>query len=162
MIRMVIAIGRMPGKQGQAQERQELRQTDQAQIEHPAGQVIDLPAHRDDFYLLQRDGAQEPAPPHSRRSRAAAEARKRVAPSKPSALKLRMIVGPAAERPVVFALGLGDRQVVDARDPQAHQAVLVELPVLVAVAAEPLAAVVVPFIGEAHGDAVAREGPQLP
>ena len=37
----------------------------------------------------------------------------------------------------------------------------VELPVLVAVGAEPLAGVVVPLVGEAHGDAVVGEGPEL-
>src|SRR5512144_373448 len=72
-----------------------------------------------------------------------------------------MVVGPAAQGPVVLALALGDRGVVDARDAQAHQPVLVELPVLVAVAAEPVAAVVVPLVGEAHGDAVVAERPQL-
>ena len=44
---------------------------------------------------------------------------------------------------------------------QPHQAVLVELPVLVAVAAEPVAAVVVPFVGEAHRDAVVAKRPDL-
>src|SRR5690348_13330927 len=72
-----------------------------------------------------------------------------------------MIVGPAAQRPVVFALALPDRQVVDAGDAQAHQPLGVEFPVLVAVAAEPVAAVVVPFIGEADGDAVLAEGPDF-
>ncbi len=42
-----------------------------------------------------------------------------------------------------------------------HQAVLVEFPVLVPVGAIPLAGIVVPFIGEAHGDTVPREGPDL-
>ena len=37
----------------------------------------------------------------------------------------------------------------------------VELPVLVAVAAEPAAAVVMPFVGEAHGNAVVTERPDL-
>ena len=32
--------------------------------------------------------------------------------------------------------------------------VLVEFPVLVAIAAKPVSAIVVPFVGEAHGDAV--------
>src|SRR5229473_7345749 len=36
-----------------------------------------------------------------------------------------------------------------------------ELPVLVAVAAEPIAAVVVPFVGEAYGDAILAEGPDF-
>src|SRR4029077_16956982 len=72
-----------------------------------------------------------------------------------------MIVGTPPERPVIFARALLDWQIVDAGDAPAHQAVLVEFPVLVAVAAEPGAAVVVPFIGEAHGDAVLAEGPDF-
>src|SRR5262245_59538644 len=48
--------------------------------------------------------------------------------------------------PVVFAVGRLDRQVVDAGVAQAHQAFGVELPVLVAVRAEPVAGVVVPFV----------------
>ena len=38
---------------------------------------------------------------------------------------------------------------------------LVELPILIAVAAKPAAAVVVPLVGEAHGDAVLAECPEL-
>src|SRR5260221_8025822 len=72
-----------------------------------------------------------------------------------------MIVGPATGRPVILALAVRDAEIVDAGDAQPHQAVLVELPVLVAVAAIPVAAVVVPFIGEAHGDAVVAKRPDL-
>src|SRR5262245_21815617 len=72
-----------------------------------------------------------------------------------------MVIRAAAERPAVFALALLDRQIVDARDAQPHQAVCVELPVLIAIAAEPEAAVVVPFIGKAHRNAVVAEGPDL-
>jgi hypothetical protein len=39
--------------------------------------------------------------------------------------------------------------------------VLVEFPVLVAVAAKPIAAVIMPFIGEAYRDAVLAEGPDF-
>src|SRR3984893_894621 len=72
-----------------------------------------------------------------------------------------MIVGTAAERPVVLALALLDRDIIDAGDAKPHQAVLVEFPVLVAVAAEPIAAIVVPLICEAHADPVLAEGPDL-
>src|SRR3569833_1047358 len=58
-------------------------------------------------------------------------------------------------------VGLGDGDVVDARFAPAHQPLLVELPLLVAVGAEPAAAGVVPFVLEAHGDAVAVERPQI-
>src|SRR6202022_3637662 len=40
-------------------------------------------------------------------------------------------------------------------------AVLIEFPVLVAVAAEPITAVVMPFVCKAHGDAVLAEGPHF-
>src|SRR4029077_2048058 len=79
----------------------------------------------------------------------------------PEIAQRRMIVGAAAERPVILPLALRDRQIVDAGDAQAHQAVLVEFPILVAVAAEPIAAVVMPFIGKAHGDAVLAERPDF-
>jgi len=65
-----------------------------------------------------------------------------------------VIIRTATKRPVIAALALRDRKIVDAGNAQAHQAVLVELPILVAVAAEPVAAVVVPLIGKAYGDAV--------
>src|SRR4029077_16794555 len=72
-----------------------------------------------------------------------------------------MIVGAPAERPVIFPLAFLDRKIVDAGDAQAHQPLLVELPVLVAVAAEPVAAIVVPLVGEAYRDAVLAERPDL-
>ena len=50
---------------------------------------------------------------------------------------------------------------VDAGDASPHEAVIVELPVLVAVGAEPVVAVVVELVGKAHGDAVARKCPHL-
>src|SRR5262249_32524067 len=73
----------------------------------------------------------------------------------------RVIVRPAAERPVVLAIGSRDREVVDAGEPHAHEPLVVELPVLVAVGPEVLAAVVVPLVREAHGDPVSGECPEL-
>src|SRR5262245_9622803 len=81
--------------------------------------------------------------------------------SEPEIREARMVVRAAAQRPAIPPLALADRQVVDARDAQPHQPLRVELPVLVAVAAEPVPAVVVPLVREAHGDAVLAEGPQL-
>ena len=72
-----------------------------------------------------------------------------------------MSVGPAAERPVIFSFTFTDGKIVDTRNAQAHQAVFIKLPVLVAVAAEPVAAVIVPFISEAHSDATLAKGPHL-
>jgi hypothetical protein len=45
---------------------------------------------------------------------------------------------------VIFSFALLDRKIIDARDAEAHQAMLVEFPVLVAIAAEPIPAVIVP------------------
>src|SRR5262245_33835555 len=58
------------------------------------------------------------------------------------------------------ALDLFDSDIVDARLAPAHVAVLVELPVLVAVAAPPLPGVIMPLVLEAHGDPIIGEGPQ--
>lgn len=59
-----------------------------------------------------------------------------------------MIVGTATQRPPILPIRLVDRQIVDARDPPSHETVPVELPVLVPVRAEPVPAVVAPFVGE--------------
>ena len=72
-----------------------------------------------------------------------------------------MIVRPAAKRPAEFAVRLGYGEIVDAGDPPAHQAIPAELPILVSIGAEPMTAVVVPFIGEAHRDAVTCECPDF-
>lgn len=73
----------------------------------------------------------------------------------------RVIIRPTPQRPVEFAVAFLDRQVVDAGEPVSHQTVLIELPVFVAVGTEPVARVVVPFIGVTDGDAVAGEGPEF-
>ena len=43
-----------------------------------------------------------------------------------------MVIGASTEEPVIFALAIFDRQVVDAGDPPSHQTLFVELPILVA------------------------------
>src|SRR5271170_6742073 len=72
-----------------------------------------------------------------------------------------MLVGTPAGGPEILAVGFGNRQVVDAGDAPTHEAVVIELPELVAVGAEPLAAVVMPFVGEAHRHPVVAKPPQL-
>src|SRR5215216_148061 len=64
-------------------------------------------------------------------------------------------------RPVEAPLALLDGEIVDAGLAPPHQAVFVELPLLVAVGAMPLPGIVVPFILEAHGDAVLVERPEI-
>ena len=68
-----------------------------------------------------------------------------------------MIVGTTTKRPVISSLALLDRKIVDAGNAQTHQAVLVELPILVTVAAKPVAAVVVPLVGETNREPVLSE-----
>ena len=70
-----------------------------------------------------------------------------------------MIVRAAPERPVVLALAFFDGQVVDAGDPETHQPLLVELPILIAIAAKPIAAVVMPFVSKPYGDTVFAKCP---
>src|SRR5262245_8960257 len=72
-----------------------------------------------------------------------------------------MIVRAPSEWPVVLAIGVCDREIVDARDPASHEALVIELPILVAVRPEPVARVVVPLVRKTHRDAVALTCPQL-
>src|SRR5580692_3761627 len=81
--------------------------------------------------------------------------------SQPQLAQRRVVVRTTAQGPMIFALAFRYGQIVDAGDTQPHQAVFVELPVLVAVAAKPMAAVVVPLIGETHGDPVFAKGPNF-
>ena len=70
-----------------------------------------------------------------------------------------MIVRTPTEWPMILALTVLDRQIIDAGDTPAHQTFRVELPILVSVAAEPMARIVVPFVCEAHGDPIIPKGP---
>src|SRR5258707_12172371 len=72
-----------------------------------------------------------------------------------------MVIGPSTEEPVIFAFAFFDRQVIDAGDPPSHQALFVELPILVAIATKPVARIVVPFICKAHGYPVVAKRPDL-
>src|ERR1700744_2837572 len=59
------------------------------------------------------------------------------------------------------AILLGDRDIVDAGFAAAHQAVLVEFPLLVAVGPIPLSGAVMPFVLKAYRDAVLIEPPEV-
>src|SRR3984885_4646733 len=72
-----------------------------------------------------------------------------------------MVVGPPSQRPVILAVRRRDRQIIDARDTPTHQPLLIELPVLVAVGAKMLPAIVVPLIGEADRNPITGERPEL-
>src|SRR5882724_2515665 len=72
-----------------------------------------------------------------------------------------MPLGPRAELPVEEAVARANRDVVDARLAAFHQAVLVELLLLVAMGAKPRSGRIAGLVDEADGDAVCREGPDL-
>src|SRR6202022_1621160 len=72
-----------------------------------------------------------------------------------------MIIRTAPWWPVILPLRLSDWQIVDGSKPHAHQPVLIELPILIAIRAEPIPGVIVPFIGKPHGDTVPLERPKL-
>ena len=72
-----------------------------------------------------------------------------------------MIFGTATERPAKLVFLFGNWMFVDTCEAQSHQPRGVELPVLVAIGAEPLATIVVVFVSKAHGDAIASEGPEF-
>ncbi len=70
-----------------------------------------------------------------------------------------MIVRTASKRPAIFAFAFGYRYIIDAGNAPAHQTMFVKFPVLVAVTAKPIAAIIAPLIGEAHGNAIFPKGP---
>src|ERR1700682_6696963 len=73
-----------------------------------------------------------------------------------------MIVGSGSGcAPAVLAIGFGEGNVVDGGDAPAHQPAGIELPVLVAVGAEPVSRVVAPLVGETHRDAVLAARPDF-
>src|ERR1700676_2580652 len=72
-----------------------------------------------------------------------------------------MIIRTAPLCPVVLAFRLLDWQIVDGSQPQAHQAALIEFPILIAIRAKPISGVIVPFISKAHRDTVPLKCPEL-
>src|SRR5437879_2418779 len=82
--------------------------------------------------------------------------------SKRTLTQSRNIGRPWAGRgPMKTAVFFGDRDIIDAGFGAAHQAMLVELPLLVAVGAMPLPGIVVPLILKPHRDTVAVERPEI-
>jgi hypothetical protein len=63
--------------------------------------------------------------------------------------------------PVKLAVIIPDGKIIDARVALLHEAGIVVVPVLVPIGTKPVAAVIVPFVGEAHGNAVVGERPKL-
>src|SRR6202030_54187 len=75
--------------------------------------------------------------------------------------QIRMIVRAAAQRPTIFAVFLADRQIIDRRMAGGCEAVLVELPVLIAIRTKPAARIVMPFVGEADCYPIVSKRPQF-
>ena len=63
--------------------------------------------------------------------------------------------------PQELSLFDADRDIVDAGFAAAHEPILVEFPLFIAMRAEPVARVVVPLILKAHRDVIVVEGPQF-
>src|SRR5690606_1077667 len=72
-----------------------------------------------------------------------------------------MIVRTTTQRPVEFTVSFLDRQIVDAGVTYLHQTVFAKFPVFIAVRAEPVAGVVMPFVSVAYGDTVIAVSPQF-
>src|SRR5437867_3208453 len=72
-----------------------------------------------------------------------------------------MSIRPWTKWPVILAVRFLDRQVVNGGKPKSHQAVVIKIPVLVAIGTEPIPGVIMPFVGEPHGDTVCVVSPKL-
>src|SRR5262245_36816074 len=72
-----------------------------------------------------------------------------------------MIFWTGTKRPVVLTLLFRNWQIIDAGNSPLHSTVGVEFPVFIAVAAEPIEAVVMPLISKAHCNTIFMERPNL-
>jgi hypothetical protein len=63
--------------------------------------------------------------------------------------------------PAILAVTLSDRKVIDAGVALLHQTGVVVVPILVSVGTEPVAGVIMPFVGEAQRNAIPCERPKL-
>src|SRR6266540_3793309 len=58
----VVSVSRLPGGEGQDDGRDELRETDEPEVERAAGQRVELPAHRDGLHVHGERGEDARAP----------------------------------------------------------------------------------------------------
>ena len=58
----IVAVGQMAGHQHQQEGRDELDETDEAEVERIAGQVVHLPSHRDRLHGERKGGAEASDP----------------------------------------------------------------------------------------------------
>src|SRR5262252_8347681 len=81
--------------------------------------------------------------------------------SQPELRKTRVVIRPPPKGPAVFPIVFSNREIVDAGDAASHQAVFIELPVLVAIGTKPIARVVMPFVGKTDRNAIALKCPKF-
>jgi hypothetical protein len=62
---------------------------------------------------------------------------------------------------VIQALRLFDRKVVNGGVPESHQTMFIKLPILITVGTKPIVRIIVPFVGEAHRNAISVVSPKL-
>src|SRR6185312_9818010 len=93
--------------------------------------------------------------------RKAPPARRPAAGLQPEIAQGGVVVGTTPEGPVVFALAVADRHIIDAREAQPHEAMCVELPIFIAVTAKPVAAVVMTLVGKTHRNAIVVKRPEF-
>src|SRR5690348_2909942 len=72
-----------------------------------------------------------------------------------------MLVRAATQGPAELAKLFSDREIVDAGDPPPHEALWAELPILVPIGTKPIAGIVMPLVGESHGDPILAKGPHF-
>src|SRR4026207_891122 len=72
-----------------------------------------------------------------------------------------MLIWTTPQWPVILALRLLYRQVVDAGDTVPHVTVIVEFPVFIAVGPKPITGIVMPLVGKPDGNQITLTRPQL-
>ncbi len=70
-----------------------------------------------------------------------------------------MIIRSTAEGSSVFAVRLINGQIVDTGDSTLHESALVKFSILIAIAAEPVARVIVALVSESDGNSIFAECP---
>ena len=81
--------------------------------------------------------------------------------SKPQFAKAGIFLWPSAFGPEKFPIRFMNRQIVDAGKTPSHQTGFIELPVFVAIGAEPVVGIIMPLIGKPDGNSVTVESPQF-
>ena len=81
--------------------------------------------------------------------------------SKSQFAKAGIFLWPSAFGPEKFPIRFMNRQIVDAGKTPPHQTGFIELPVFVAIGAEPVVGIIMPLIGKPDGNSMTVESPQF-